>query len=336
MHICVYGVILIIILFVSLLIFVYKLRRNRKIKVINGKSVFLTGCDRGFGYHIAKQLSTIGFRVFAGCLDINGVGAKELANFSKSVHPVQIDVTKEQDVSDALKFVTDTIQDKGLWAVINNAGVASYVECEWCPLDVYQRMIDVNLTGVIRVTKAFLPLVRKTQGRVVTVASLAGRNGLPGFSAYTATKFGIIGFSECLRREMNKFNVKVITIEPSMYKTNITDENVIIAQNKEIWEKCPDEIKNAYGEHYFNDFLVKIKENILDLTANKDIAQVIDAIEDAICCQYPDTRYVPGFRTSLESFIYSILPVSIQDLTVSLVMKYVSKPCQMTTLNKNK
>ncbi|CAG2210749.1 unnamed protein product [Mytilus edulis] len=305
MHICVYGVILIIILFVSLLIFVYKLRRNRKIQV-NGKSVFITGCDRGFGYHIAKQLSTLGFQVFAGCLDINGVGAK------------------------------DTIQDKGLWAVINNAGVASYVECEWCPLDVYQRMIDVNLTGVIRVTKAFLPLVRKTQGRVVTVASLAGRNGLPGFSAYTATKFGIIGFSECLRREMKKFNVKVITIEPSMYKTNITDENVIIAQNKELWEKCPDEIKNAYGEHYFNDFLVKIKENMLDLTANKDIAQVIDAIEDAICCQYPDTRYVPGFRTSFESFIYSILPVSIQDLTVSLVMKYVSKPCQMTTLNKNK
>ncbi|VDH95236.1 3-hydroxybutyrate dehydrogenase [Mytilus galloprovincialis] len=107
MHICVYGVILIIILFVSLLIFVYKLRRNRKIQV-NDKSVFITGCDRGFGYHIAKQLSTLGFHVFAGCLDINGVGAKELANFSKSVHPVQINVTKEQDVSDALKFVEDT------------------------------------------------------------------------------------------------------------------------------------------------------------------------------------------------------------------------------------
>ncbi|XP_052070486.1 17-beta-hydroxysteroid dehydrogenase type 6-like isoform X1 [Mytilus californianus] len=335
MHICVYGVILIFIVFISFLIFVYKLRQNRKIKV-NGKSVFITGCDRGFGYHIAKQLSTLGFQVFAGCLDINGAGAKELENFSKCVHPVQIDVTKEQDVLDALKFVEDIVQDKGLWAVINNAGVASYVECEWCPLDVYQRLIDVNLTGVIRVTKAFLPLVRKNQGRVVTVASLAGRNGLPGFSAYSATKFGVIGFSECLRREMKKFNVKVITIEPSMYKTSITDENVLIAQNQELWEKCPDEIKNAYGEPYFNDFLVKIKENIIDLTANKDITTVIDAIEDAICCQYPDTRYVPGFRTSCESFIYSMLPISIQDLTVSLVMKYVNKPCQMTTLKKNR
>ncbi|XP_052070487.1 17-beta-hydroxysteroid dehydrogenase type 6-like isoform X2 [Mytilus californianus] len=274
MHICVYGVILIFIVFISFLIFVYKLRQNRKIKV-NGKSVFITGCDRGFGYHIAKQLSTLGFQVFAGCLDINGAGAKELENFSKCVHPVQIDVTKEQDVLDALKFVEDIVQDKG-------------------------------------------------------------RNGLPGFSAYSATKFGVIGFSECLRREMKKFNVKVITIEPSMYKTSITDENVLIAQNQELWEKCPDEIKNAYGEPYFNDFLVKIKENIIDLTANKDITTVIDAIEDAICCQYPDTRYVPGFRTSCESFIYSMLPISIQDLTVSLVMKYVNKPCQMTTLKKNR
>ncbi|CAC5394229.1 E1.1.1.30 [Mytilus coruscus] len=292
-------------------------------------------CDRGFGYHTAKQLSTLGFQVFAGCLDINGAGAKELKKFSKCVHPVQLDVTKEQDVLDVLKFVEDIVQDEGLWAVINNAGVASYVECEWCPLDVYQRLIDVNLTGVIRVTKAFLPLVRKNQGRVVTVASLAGRNGLPGFSAYSATKFGVIGFSECLRREMKKFNVKVITIEPSMYKTSITDENVLIAQNQELWEKCPDEIKNAYGEPYFNDFLVKVKENI-DLIANKDITPVIDAMEDAICCQYPDTRYVPGFRTSCESFVYSMLPVSIQDLTVSFVMKYVNKPCQMITLNKNR
>lgn len=70
--------------------------------------------------------------MFAGCLDINGVGAKELANFSKSVHPVQIDVTKEQDVSDALKFVEDTIQDKG--------------SCKYVSTQVFSRVKSSRLT----------------------------------------------------------------------------------------------------------------------------------------------------------------------------------------------
>lgn len=62
-----------------------------------------------------------------------------------------------------------------LWAVINNAGISlGTPECEWCPLDRYQRVMDVNFIGVIRVTKAFLPLVRKSRGRIVNVASIAG------------------------------------------------------------------------------------------------------------------------------------------------------------------
>lgn len=69
--------------------------------------------------------------MFAGCLDINGVGAKELANFSKSVHPVQIDVTKEHDVSDALKFVADTIQDKG--------------SCKYVSTQTFSRVISFGL-----------------------------------------------------------------------------------------------------------------------------------------------------------------------------------------------
>ena len=63
----------------------------------------------------------------------------------------------------------------GLWAVINNAGIAVFAETEWCTMDAYQRVIDVNLMGLIRVTKAFLPLVRRAKGRVVNMSSLAGK-----------------------------------------------------------------------------------------------------------------------------------------------------------------
>jgi NAD(P)-dependent dehydrogenase (short-subunit alcohol dehydrogenase family) len=63
-----------------------------------------------------------------------------------------------------------------LWAVVNNAGIAAFTEIEWCSVDQFQRILDVNVLGVVRVTKAFLPLLRHSKGRVVNVASLAGQN----------------------------------------------------------------------------------------------------------------------------------------------------------------
>jgi NAD(P)-dependent dehydrogenase (short-subunit alcohol dehydrogenase family) len=62
-----------------------------------------------------------------------------------------------------------------LWAVVNNAGIAAFTEIEWCSVDQFQRILDVNVLGVVRVTKAFLPLLRHSKGRVVNVASLAGQ-----------------------------------------------------------------------------------------------------------------------------------------------------------------
>ena len=62
-----------------------------------------------------------------------------------------------------------------LWAVVNNAGIAAFTEIEWCSVDQFQRILDVNVLGVVRVTKAFLPLLRYSKGRVINVASLAGK-----------------------------------------------------------------------------------------------------------------------------------------------------------------
>ena len=67
-----------------------------------------------------------------------------------------------------------------LWAVVNNAGIATFTEIEWCSVDQFQRILDVNVLGVVRVTKAFLPLLRYSHGRVVNVASLAGKHAVFG------------------------------------------------------------------------------------------------------------------------------------------------------------
>lgn len=127
-----------------------------------------------------------------------------------------------------------------MWAVVNNAGVTYSSEIEWCPIENFQRTIDVNTIGVIRVTKTFLPLLRKSQGRIVIVASMAsiknfkkrsndytfnlilllliGRVTVPGFTPYSMSKFAIVAFVDGLRREMMKWRVGVHLIEPSAYK----------------------------------------------------------------------------------------------------------------------
>lgn len=155
-----------------------------------GHAVLVTGCDSGFGHHLAKKLEGMGFTVFAGCLCPEGPGAQRLVNEgSERMKMLQLDVTKDEDVKSARDFVKSNLPEKGNWswalliceetdlilspclsvssglyAVVNNAGVSDWGEIEWSTSKDFQKMIDVNLQGPIRVTIAFLSMIRATKG----------------------------------------------------------------------------------------------------------------------------------------------------------------------------
>ncbi|XP_042371922.1 D-beta-hydroxybutyrate dehydrogenase, mitochondrial-like, partial [Plectropomus leopardus] len=136
---------------------------------VKGKAVFVTGCDSGFGHALAKHLHKLGFTVFAGCLfkDNGGEGAKELEEFhSDRMKVVQLDVCSEEQVNQAVEYIKDNLEDseRGLWAVVNNAGVSTFGEVEFTSIDTYKQVSEVNLWGTIRVTKAVLPLIRRAKG----------------------------------------------------------------------------------------------------------------------------------------------------------------------------
>ncbi|XP_070567761.1 D-beta-hydroxybutyrate dehydrogenase, mitochondrial-like [Ptychodera flava] len=167
---------------------------------IDNKSVLVTGCDTGFGLALAKHLHSLGFFVYAGCLlkNAGGNGAKELEDIDPDrLVVLQLDVTSDQQVQEAVKLILETLPDKrkGLWAVVNNAGVSSFGEVEWCTMDKYKFIYDVNVHGMIRVTKAVLPLIRKAKGRVINMASGISRHGAPSRSLYCTSKFAVQGFS---------------------------------------------------------------------------------------------------------------------------------------------
>ncbi|XP_053393616.1 D-beta-hydroxybutyrate dehydrogenase, mitochondrial-like [Mercenaria mercenaria] len=105
----------------------------------------------------------------------------------------------------------------GLWTVINNAVIEFIADVEFTQIEMMKRVAEVNFYGMVRVTKACLPLIRKSRGRVINVTSVKGRLPLPTDSAYIVTKWAGEAFSDILRREMYRFGVKVIVMEPGHF-----------------------------------------------------------------------------------------------------------------------
>ncbi|KAK3699873.1 hypothetical protein QZH41_005306 [Actinostola sp. cb2023] len=101
------------------------------------------------------------------------------------------------------------LKTHSLWSVVNNAGIARIGPVEWISLEDFKDCADVNLWGMIDVTKTFLPLLKMTKGRVVNVISIAGRVSLPSIVAYSVSKYGAEAFCDALRRELAVFGIQI-------------------------------------------------------------------------------------------------------------------------------
>jgi NAD(P)-dependent dehydrogenase (short-subunit alcohol dehydrogenase family) len=166
----------------------------------------------------AEMIAKKGFNVFAAHLlpeSASKLSAKG------NITPVQVDITKQESVDAAAKIVEDKIGSNGsaeLFGLVNNAGLLYRAgPVEWTPAENFDKMMQVNVIGAARVTKALLPLLRKSHGRIVNVASMGGQISVPSQVAYSASKFAMEGFSDGLRREMFDWGVSVHIIEPGVF-----------------------------------------------------------------------------------------------------------------------
>ncbi|MBN3308017.1 BDH protein, partial [Amia calva] len=263
-----------------------------------GKAVFITGCDSGFGFALAKHLHALGFTVFAGCLlkDKSGTGACDLESMkSDRMRVVQLDVCSEEEVNQAVQFVRENLKDpeNGLWALVNNAGVSTFGEVEFTSMETYKQVTEVNLWGTIRVTKAFLPLIRRAKGRVINLASMYGRMSNALRSPYCVSKYGVEAFSDCLRYEMRKWGVKVIVIEPGNFivATGILTRDIVSTTADKLWREAPKVVQEDYGKAHFDRHIAVVKSYCN--SGQRDTTPVIQDISDAIMSCHPFTRYNP-------------------------------------------
>ncbi len=129
----------------------------------------IKGCDSGFGNRLALKMNEHGFRVYATVLDPMSPGSQQLTAdsiFSDKIKVLKMDVTNDEDVNNTYEAVENELNSKGeeLWAIVNNAGVQSMGYIDWGTFDTYKKVFDVNTFGTVRVTRTFLPMVRKSKG----------------------------------------------------------------------------------------------------------------------------------------------------------------------------
>ncbi|XP_012503661.1 PREDICTED: estradiol 17-beta-dehydrogenase 2 [Propithecus coquereli] len=278
------------------------------------KAVLVTGSDSGIGHSLCKYLDKLGFTVFAGVLDEKGAGAGELRRTcSPRLLVLQLDITNPEQIKDALGKVAEKVQDTGLWAVINNAGILGFpCDGELIPMSEYRRCMAVNFFGAVEVTKAFLPLLRKSKGRLVNMSSMAGGVPFDHLAAYSSSKAALTMFSSILRRELSEWGVKVAVIQPGGFRTSI-------AGNSDTWDKLekdlldhlPAEVQEDYGREYIHSqrsFL-----HMINTQSSPDFSPVLRDIEHAISAKRPSAFYAPGEGCYLWLCLASFLPAIIFD-----------------------
>lgn len=201
---------------------------------IKGKIALVTGAGKGIGKATAIALAKEGVHV--GLLartekDLKSVAA-EIEALGVKVAYATVDVASLEQVEAAVKKLTDELGSTDI--LINNAGKAKFGGfLDLTPED-WKNIIDVNLMGVYYVTRTVLPqLIEKNGGDIINIASTAGQKGAPATSAYSASKFGLLGLTESLAMEVRKHNIRVSGLTPSTVATELAVSNNLTDGNPE-------------------------------------------------------------------------------------------------------
>nr|XP_027196958.1 estradiol 17-beta-dehydrogenase 2-like [Dermatophagoides pteronyssinus] len=302
---------------------------NQKLIDPTGKIVLITGCDTGFGNRLAYRLDQIGFYVYAGVLFPDGDGTKQLQQkCSNRLKTIRMDVTKPDEVKMVIEQIKQS--NKPLWALVNNAGIGISVPFDWGnDVDVYQKVFDVNVFGLVRVTKYCMPLLRKSNGRIINVASLAARITAPLVSHYSMAKHSVRVFSDAIRREMGWSKIKVITMEPSFYRTEIINHESIDRMRQKIFNETSEDIQQNYGEKYMR-FLNK-SNSMTKWIIKNDYETVIDTMIMAIVNENPKLYYrCCSYYEVIIFWATSHLP----EIIIDYYIKYIGKMNRLLWIKK--
>jgi NAD(P)-dependent dehydrogenase (short-subunit alcohol dehydrogenase family) len=263
-------------------------------------TVLVTGASTGIGEATVLHLKTLGFDAVGAVR--KDEDAEQLEG--RGVRTVRIDVTDAAQIAAA----RDELGEAALAGLVNNAGIAVAAPLEFLPIDKLRQQIEINLIGQAAVTQAFLPALRRARGRIVNVSSIGGRVALPLVGAYNASKFGLEGLSDALRRELRPQGVDVILVEPGGVKTPIWEKGEELAE--EMLEDIPPEAERLYGQ-----MVEKMRSETAKIATERGMEprEVAEVIGEALTAERPRTRYLVGREAKLRARMAKVLPDRVMD-----------------------
>lgn len=205
----------------------------------NNKVAYITGGSKGIGYGIAKMLLNNGMKVAITSRSLSAAeqAAGLLSEDASKVLAIESDVSSLASETEAVKKVIDHFGQ--LDVLVANAGVGHFGSIESLTESDWKNTIDTNLTGVFYSVKASLEALKQSNGYIITIASLAGTNFFENGSAYNASKFGLVGFTQAIMLDLRKYGIKVTTIMPGSVATNFDNHTPTAA---DAWKIQPDDI----------------------------------------------------------------------------------------------
>ena len=198
---------------------------------LKNKVAVVTGGAQGFGLAIAKRFLVSGAQVVIWDIDEKILLSVEEKNITKII----VDVTNFQKIEEATK---ETLSLLGrIDILVNNAGIAgpSYTTWEY-PIEEWQKIIDIDLSGVFYCCKSIVPVMKKNNyGRIINIASIAGKEGNPNAMPYSAAKAGVIALTKSLGKELANNNIAVNCVTPAAAKTRIFDQKFVSLQQQALY-----------------------------------------------------------------------------------------------------
>jgi NAD(P)-dependent dehydrogenase (short-subunit alcohol dehydrogenase family) len=248
------------------------------------RAVLVTGASTGIGRKITEHLAAKGYLVYAGArkqADLDALAAL------KNVQPLKLDVTKQEDIDAAVVSITKA--GHGLYALVNNAGIATVASVADTSMEEFDLLMDVNVYGPYRMTKAFTPLILASKGRITTIGSISGVLAARDLSAYAMSKHAVEAFTDSLAQQLEPQGVLVSVIEPGNYDSDIGKSATRRSGKESRFTdrskyKKPDEVAIAVEHALFDAtpkrrYMVVPEQREAEITIRKQIEQLVQLNE---------------------------------------------------------
>ncbi len=253
-------------------------------------TALVTGASTGIGRATAQALQSAGYRVF-------GTSRKAVADAPAGVTMLVCDVTHDGSVA---QLIGDVMKQTGrIDLLVNNAGVGLFGAAEESPIEQAQKLFDVNFFGVVRVTNAVLPIMRKQgKGRIINTSSVLGFLPLPFMALYVATKHAVEGYSESLDHEVRGQGIRVVLVEPAFTRTSFEGNSIPAEQPMAIYDK---------------DRATMTETSSTSMRNGDEPEVVADVVVKAAAAKTPRLRYTAGKTARQLRLLRRFVPSSAFD-----------------------